>query len=149
MHRYPDRVLLKLVTRLPGLLPLLLPPRDGRAGGARRCRADELDAALAYIAARPEIWEVILTGGDPFVLSPRRLARDRRARSARSPHVKVIRWHTRVPVVDAGRVTRELVARAQGAGKATYVGVHANHPRELTAAARAACARLVDAGIPW
>ena len=61
--------------RLPGLLPLLLPPRDGRPRPPRRCRAEALDAALAYIAAHPEIWEVILTGGDPLMLSPRRLGR--------------------------------------------------------------------------
>ena len=58
VHRYPDRVLLKLTHRLRGLLPLLLPPRNGRPGRASRCRASELDAALGYIAAHPEIWEV-------------------------------------------------------------------------------------------
>jgi lysine 2,3-aminomutase len=64
------------------------------------------------------------------------------------PHVKVLRWHTRVPVTDPGRVTAELIAALNSSGKTVYVAVHANHARELTDAARAACARLADAGIP-
>ena len=81
------------------------------------------------------------------MLSPRRIAEVTRRLGA-IPHVKVLRWHTRVPVVDPGRVTPELVAALRAAGRAVYVAVHANHPRELTEAARAACARLADAGIP-
>ena len=60
----------------------------------------------------------------------------------------MLRWHTRVPVADPGRITVELVAALKAAPKAVYVALHANHARELTEAARAACARLVDAGIP-
>ena len=107
----------------------------------------QLDAALAYIAGHPEIWEVILTGGDPLVLSPRRLGAAMR-RIAAIDHVKVIRLHTRVPVVAPERITPSLVRALKSHGKTTYVALHANHPRELTAAARAACARIVDAGIP-
>jgi len=102
--------------------------------------------ALAYISARPEIWEVILTGGDPFMLAPRRLAGIVAALDGIA-HLGVIRLHTRVPIADPGRVTAALVT-ALAAEKAVFVVVHANHPRELTAAARAACRRLVDAGIP-
>jgi lysine 2,3-aminomutase len=107
----------------------------------------ELDAALAYVRARPEIWEVILTGGDPLVLSARRLRAVVRALAA-IEHVKVIRVHTRVPVATPERVTREVVNALKASGKATYVVLHANHPRELTPAARAACARVIDAGVP-
>ena len=106
-----------------------------------------LDAALAYIAARPEIWEVILTGGDPLILSPRRLAALMQRLSA-IDHVKVIRLHSRVPAADPGRITPALVEALKASGKAVYVALHADHPRELTSAARAACAKLVDAGIP-
>ena len=106
-----------------------------------------MDAALAYISGRPEIWEVIVTGGDPFVLSPRRL-RELMDRLALIDHVKVVRFHTRVPAVDPDRVTDELAAALKTPGKAVYVALHANHPRELTLAARAACARIVDAGLP-
>jgi len=108
--------------------------------------AAEMAAALDYIRARPEIWEVILTGGDPFLLSARRLREIVRALDA-IPHLGVIRFHSRVPIVDPGRITRGLVA-ALAAEKAVYVAIHANHPRELTAAARAACLRLARAGLP-
>ena len=90
---------------------------------------------------------MILTGGDPLVLSPRRLAQIVDALAA-IEHVKIIRVHTRVPVVAPGRITPALVRSLKARGKATYVVLHANHARELTAEARAACARLVDAGIP-
>ena len=105
-----------------------------------------LDRAIAYIEATPAIWEVILTGGDPFVLSPRRIA-EVTARLSAIPHVKILRWHTRVPVVDPGRVTGDLVTALQSPAKTVYVGIHANHPRELTEAARAACRRLADADL--
>jgi lysine 2,3-aminomutase len=107
----------------------------------------EFDAALAYIASRPEIWEVIFTGGDPFMLSARR-ARDATLRLAAIEHIKVLRWHTRVPVVDPLRVTPDLVDAIKTDGATTYVVLHANHPRELTKESRAAIARLVDAGVP-
>src|SRR5204862_6346216 len=100
-----------------------------------------LDAALNYIASTPAIWEVILTGGDPFMLSPRRIAEVTRRLGA-IPHVKVLRWHTRVPAVEPARVTPELVSALRSADTAVYVALHANHARELTSAARAACARL-------
>ena len=105
-----------------------------------------LDRAFAYIEAHPEIWEVIVTGGDPFLLSPRRVAEIVRRLDA-IPHVAVIRFHTRVPVVAPGRVRAGLV-QALAAEKAVYVVVHANHPRELTPAMREAVGRLVRAGIP-
>ena len=79
----------------------------------------------------PGIWEVILTGGDPFMLSPRRIA-EVTTRLGAIDHVKVLRWHTRVPAVDPARVTPELVSALKSAGKTVYVALHANHPRELT-----------------
>jgi lysine 2,3-aminomutase len=90
---------------------------------------------------------VILTGGDPLVLSARRL-RDIVNALGAIEHVKIIRVHTRVPVVEPGRITPALVRSLKARGKATYIVLHANHARELTPPARAACARLVDAGIP-
>jgi len=103
--------------------------------------------ALDYIAGRPEIWEVILTGGDPLVLSTRRLG-EVMERLGAIEHVKVIRLHSRVPAVAPERITGELIAALKASGKTVYVALHANHPRELSPAARAACARLVDAGLP-
>src|SRR6266540_6888750 len=145
VHRYPDRVLLKL-THVCAAYCLFCFRREtvGRAAAPAR---DALDTALAYISGRPDIWEVILSGGDPLVLSDRRL-RDVVKRLARIEHVKIIRLHTRLPVVDPARITPALVRAVKADGKATYVVLHANHPRELTAAARAACGRFIDAGIP-
>jgi lysine 2,3-aminomutase len=108
---------------------------------------ENMDAAIAYIGAHPEIWEVIVTGGDPFILSPRRL-QALAQRLASIPHVKIIRWHTRVPVVAPGRVTEDFVSGLKVEGTTTYVALHANHPRELSPAAREAVACIIDAGIP-
>ncbi|MBN9281952.1 MAG: lysine 2,3-aminomutase, partial [Hyphomicrobium denitrificans] len=104
-------------------------------------------AAIAYIRATPAVWEVILTGGDPLVLSPRRMREVTETLSA-IPHVKILRWHTRVPVVDPDRVTDELIAALKATHKTVFVGLHTNHARELTGSARTAVAKLVDAGIP-
>jgi lysine 2,3-aminomutase len=106
-----------------------------------------LAAAFGYIAAHSGIWEVILTGGDPLTLSLRRLT-DIIARFKTIDHVKVIRLHTRVPVAEPARITAELVDSLHSSGKAIYVALHANHPRELSEGVRAACARIIDAGIP-
>jgi lysine 2,3-aminomutase len=146
VHRYPDRVLLKL-THLCAVYCRFCFRREMIGPHAHALNAAALDAALAYIAARPEIWEVVLTGGDPLVLSPRRV-QQLVSRLAAIAHLAVIRVHTRMPVADPARITPALVRALKARGKATYVVLHANHPRELTPAARAACARLVDAGIP-
>jgi lysine 2,3-aminomutase len=145
VHRYPDRVLLKPVNACAVYCRFCF-RREMVGPGQGALSPAKLDAALGYIAADKNIWEVILTGGDPLVLSARKLAA-MVARLAAIAHVKVVRVHTRVPVAAPERITAAMV-RALKSGKATFVVLHANHPRELTAAARAACARLVDAGIP-
>jgi lysine 2,3-aminomutase len=144
VHRYPDRVLLKLThvcavyCRFCFRREMVGPGEDQMLGAA------EMDAALAYIASHPEIWEVIVTGGDPFTLSPRRLA-EITGRLAAISHVKTLRWHTRMPVADPTRVTDEL-AQAILSPKPSYVAIHVNHPRELTKEARDAAFRLIAAG---
>ena len=146
VHRYPDRVLLTLLHACPVYCRFCF--RKARVGpGGDALTGAGLDTALAYIANHKDIWEVILSGGDPMLLAPRRLAVvfDR---LDRLDHVGVVRLHTRVPVVDPGRVTADLVAALRLSNTATWVSVHTNHPRELTAAAAAALNRLVDAGIP-
>jgi len=147
VHRCPDRALLKLVHTCPVYCRFcfrreMVGPR-GRGGLTARMR----EAAYAYIRTRREIWEVILTGGDPLVLNPANL-RDVMRTLAAIDHVKVIRIHTRVPAVAPERISAAMVAALTAPGSTTYVALHANHPRELTASARAACARIVDAGIP-
>ena len=103
------------------------------SGRARRprCRRPPIDDALDYIRAHPEIWEVILTGGDPLMLSPRRLA-EIMADLAAIDHVKIIRIHTRVPVADPARISGEMIAALKVEGATTWVALHANHARELT-----------------
>jgi lysine 2,3-aminomutase len=146
VHRYPDRVLLKLLATCPVYCRFCFRREMVGQGEGVLSRA-KIERALAYIAERPEIWEVILTGGDPLALSPRRLG-ELALRLAAIPHVKILRVHTRVPVAAPQRIDAALVAALKASGKTVYVALHANHPRELTAQARAACSRLVDAGIP-
>jgi len=147
VHRYPDRVLLKLVHVCPVYCRFCFRREMVGPGRRRALSRAALGRALDYVRAHEEIWEVILTGGDPLVLSATRLREVMRALKA-IPHVKIVRVHTRVPAVAPARVTPELVRALKLGGKATYVVLHANHPRELTSRARAACARIVDAGIP-
>jgi lysine 2,3-aminomutase len=145
VHRYPDRVLLKPSLVCPVYCRFCFRREQIGARGKVMTRA-ALDRAYAYIRETPEIWEVIVTGGDPFLLTPRRIAAIVGALSA-IEHVQVIRFHTRVPILDPRRINAALVA-ALDAAKAIYVVVHANHPRELTKDARAAVAKLIGAGIP-
>jgi len=147
VHRYPDRVLLKLTNicavycRFCFRREMVGPGKPGALGRAA------LQTALDYIRSHPEIWEVILTGGDPLVLSARRLREVMKA-LAGIAHVKIVRIHTRVPVADPARITSELVRAVKAKGKAVYVAIHVNHARELTPAARVAVGRLADAGFP-
>jgi len=147
VHRYPDRVLLTPTHACAVYCRFCFRRETVGPKGARGLTPAALDAALAYVAARPQIWEVIVTGGDPFILSPRRL-KALMGRLAAIPHLKVVRFHTRVPAVDPAAVTPQLVAALKSPAQAVWVALHANHPSELTPAARAACARLIDAGLP-
>jgi lysine 2,3-aminomutase len=146
VHRYPDRVLLKPLHVCPVYCRFCF-RREKVGPGGEALSEDEMAAALAYISARPGIWEVILTGGDPLMLAPRRMAQLIAALEAIG-HVAVVRVHSRVPVVDAGRVTAELIAALKPKRVSLWLAVHCNHPRELTVEARAALERLANAGIP-
>lgn len=146
IHRYPDRVLLKLTSVCPVYCRFCFRRASVGAGTEGVLDDAALDAAFAYVAEHTEIWEVIVTGGDPLAVSPRRLAALSR-RMAALPHVKILRFHSRVPVLAPSRITPELIAALKESGKTVYVAVHANHPRELTAEAREACARLADHGV--
>ncbi|HEX5516851.1 MAG TPA: lysine-2,3-aminomutase-like protein, partial [Pseudolabrys sp.] len=147
VHRYPDRVLLKLThicavyCRFCFRREMVGPDKPTGLSQAA------LAAALDYIRSQSQIWEVILTGGDPLILSPRRLRAVMKSLAA-IDHVKVVRIHTRMPVAEPARVTANLVRAIKIKSKPTYIAVHVNHPRELTARAREACARIADAGIP-
>ena len=141
VHRYPDRVLLKLVAVCAVYCRFCF--RRERVGpGGEAMSPAEMQAALAYIRARPAIWEVVLTGGDPLMLSPRRIA-ETSAAFAAIDHLKVLRWHTRLAVAAPERVTKAMArALRPSGGKTAVVAIHANHAREITPAARAAFRRL-------
>ncbi|WP_046863708.1 lysine-2,3-aminomutase-like protein [Microvirga massiliensis] len=146
VHRYPDRVLLKAVHTCPVYCRFCFRREVVGPGGMGSLTANELESALAYIAAHPAIWEVILTGGDPLILSPRRLSEISK-RLAAMDHVKVLRLHTRVPVAQPELIDEELLAALKESGKAVYIALHANHAREFSKSARLACARILESGI--
>jgi lysine 2,3-aminomutase len=147
VHRYPDRVLFKLVHVCAVYCRFCFRREMVGPGKATTLSEGAYQNALAYIRAHPEVWEVILTGGDPLMLSPRRLS-EVMADLARIDHVRIIRIHTRVPVAEPQRINDKMVAALKVKGATTWVALHANHVRELTPNARAACAAMIDAGIP-
>ncbi len=145
VHRYPDRVLLMPAGICAAYCRFCF--RRTRVGSnAAVLTAAELAACLDYVRARPAIWEVILSGGDPLVLAPRRLGNLVTALNAIG-HVDVVRVHTRLPVADPQRVTPALAAALRAPDTAVWAALHVNHPRELTPAALAAIRRLRDAGV--
>ncbi len=146
VHRYPDRVLLKPVHVCPVYCRFCFRREQVGPSGEVLSEA-ELDRAISWITSQPQIFEVILTGGDPLILSEARL-RMLVARVAAIPHVGVLRIHTRVPIVAPERVTAERVAALRVPGLATWVGVHVNHADELDESVAAALGCLVDGGIP-
>ena len=147
VHRYPDRVLLKL-THVCAVYCRFCFRREMVGPDKPNALSPEaLKAALDYIRDNSGIWEVILTGGDPLILSPRRL-RAVMQELAGIAHVKVVRIHTRMPVAEPSRITPDLIRALKASKKSVYVAVHVNHARELGREAREACARMADAGIP-
>jgi lysine 2,3-aminomutase len=147
VHRYPDRALFKVIHVCAVYCRFCFRREMVGPGKSTALSEGAYQNALAYIRAHTEIWEVILTGGDPLMLSPRRLA-EIMADVAAIEHVKIIRIHTRVPVAEPSRISAEMVAALKAKGATTWVALHANHVRELTRNARAACAAIIDAGIP-
>jgi lysine 2,3-aminomutase len=147
VHRYPDRVLLKLTGICAVYCRFCFRREMVGPGHDPTLSAAALAAAVDYVRRHPSVWEVIVTGGDPLVLSPRRIA-EVTAALAGIGHVKVLRWHTRIPVVAPERVTPALIGAIKSPRQTVWLALHANHPRELTPEARSACARIADAGIP-
>ncbi len=153
VHRYPDRALLKLVSVCPiycrfcfrreTIGPTSEQKQNSSPSGV--LSEDQLQAALDYLKTHQEIWEVIITGGDPLILSPRHI-KNLNQKLATISHIKVVRWHTRVPVILPEHITTQLCQALKCDGKAVYIGLHTNHPEELNSQALAACKRLIDAG---
>jgi len=145
VHRYPDRALLKPLLACPVYCRFCFRREKVGPDGGLLTEA-ELQEALAWFEGNTAIREVILTGGDPLMLSARRLG-EILGRLAGLAHIETLRIHTRVPVADPARVTAPLVAAMRQA-KPVVIAVHANHAREFTPDAGVALARLADAGVP-
>ncbi|MFM7083950.1 MAG: lysine-2,3-aminomutase-like protein [Hyphomicrobium sp.] len=146
VHRHADRVLLKIV----GVCPVycrfcfrrdMIGPEKGT-----NLTDEQIEKALEYIEAHPQIWEVILTGGDPFMLSERRIG-DLVGKIEKISHVKILRWHTRVPFVDPHKITTSFVDRLKNTSKTVIVALHVNHPKEFSEEALIAVRELRNAGI--
>jgi len=145
VHRYPDRVLLKLLSVCPVYCRFCFRRETVGRGKGELLQEHHVRAALDYIATRQQIFEVILTGGDPLMLSARRLEAVSR-RLAEIPHVRLLRVHTRAPTVAPDLVTSDRLAAFRESGKRLFVALHVNHARELTESAREAIARLHESG---
>jgi lysine 2,3-aminomutase len=145
VHRYPDRALLKPLLVCPVYCRFCFRREHVGPDGGLLSEA-ELQAAYAWFAARPAIREVILTGGDPLMLSPRRLASIVNALSG-IPHIEMLRVHTRVPTADPARVT-ETRADALETSKTLRDVLHAKHPCALTGEAIGALRRIQARAVP-
>ena len=145
VHRYPDRALLKPLLICPVYCRFCFRREHVGPDGGLLTEA-ELEAAYAWFAAHPAITEIILTGGDPLMLSPRRLGTIISTLSA-IPHIQTIRIHSRVPVADPERVTPALAA-AMETDRSMWLVVHANHAREFGPACAQALRRVRSLGIP-
>src|SRR5947209_12244808 len=145
VHKYPDRVLLLAVDHCSVYCRHCTRRRitSGEEGGISR---EELQEAIAYLRGHPEVRDVLVSGGDPLLLSTARLL-ELLEGIRRVPHVEIVRIGTRIPVCLPMRVDDEL-ARALRAFAPLFVVTHFNHAKEITPEAREACARLVDHGIP-
>ncbi|QUS35720.1 lysine-2,3-aminomutase-like protein [Falsirhodobacter algicola] len=143
-HRYPDRVILHATQTCEVYCRFCF--RREAVGEDGPLPDAQMDAVIEYLGATRAIREVILTGGDPLVLSPRRLSALLRRLEA-IPHLEMVRFHTRVPIVAPEKVTEALL-QALDIRPAVYVVVHTNHAAELTEGAAAALRRLTRAGIP-
>jgi lysine 2,3-aminomutase len=145
VHRYPDRALLKPLLACPVYCRFCFRREKVGPDGGLLTEA-ELQEALAWFEGNTAIREVILTGGDPLMLSARRLG-EILGRLAGMAHIETLRIHTRVPVADPARITTALVG-AMRQTKPVFIAVHANHAREFTSDAGLALARLAEAGVP-
>ena|SRR3990167_10164596 len=145
VHRYPDRCLFMPVHICPVYCRFCF--RKEKIGRSKTTLSQhETNAAINYISNHHEIWEVIITGGDPLILKPIQL-QSIIERLNNIQHVEIIRIHTRIPVVEPHRIHTELI-HALKCDKPVYVVLHANHPKEFSKDATDACKNLVDAGIP-
>jgi lysine 2,3-aminomutase len=144
VHRYADRVLLKLANVCAVYCRYCF-RREMVGPGADVLNAQERTEALDYIRNHKKIWEVILTGGDPLILSARNLCATL-DELEEIEHVQIVRIHTRIPIADPARITPDLLKALKNCKKPVYVVLHINHVQEISNEARAAITALLDAG---
>jgi lysine 2,3-aminomutase len=145
VHRYPDRVLMLVTTQCASYCRFCTRSRVVGDSHAQFNRAT-YERQLAYIAATPQVRDVLLSGGDALLLAQPVLENILR-RLQEIPHVEVVRIGTRVPVFLPQRITPELVAMLHRYHP-LWMNIHFNHPKEITPEVEVALARLADAGIP-
>ena len=144
-HRYPDRVLLKPTHKCAVYCRFCF-RREKVGDNSIRLSDEELEQAMKYIEANKQIWEVILTGGDPLFMSADHIHKTMR-RLEQIPHIEIIRFHTRIPVVSPELISKKLIKTLQSS-KAVFIVLHSNHPDEFTEEAIEACQKITHAGIP-
>ncbi|HTN42853.1 MAG TPA: KamA family radical SAM protein [Nitrospiria bacterium] len=144
VHRYPDRVLLMVTNQCP--IYCRFCTRKRLVGKPGFISKGDLDRAVDYIHDHPEIRDVILSGGDPLLLTDDHLERVLKALRA-IPHLEIIRIGSRVPGSLPSRITENLCAMVKKYHP-IYMNLHFNHPDEITPEVKQACERLADAGIP-
>lgn len=144
IHRYPDRCLLQPVKLCPVYCRFCF-RRETVGPGNAALTEGELQSCYTYIQNHPEIWEVILSGGDPLILKPKQLDKII-SNLSQIKHVEIIRIHTRVPLVDSARINPEMLTVLKQR-KPIYVVLHINHPAEFSATAITAIDQLADNGI--
>jgi len=145
VHRYPDRVLFLVTDRCAAYCRYCT--RSRLVSNAQDYNFHpEYEQGLRYIEAHPEIRDVLLSGGDPLLLSDKKLEH-LISRLREIPHVEFIRIGSRIPVFLPQRITPELCEIFRKYGP-VWMSIHVNHPRECTAELRAACERLSFAGVP-
>lgn len=146
VHRYPDRVLLKANSACAVYCRFCF-RRETVGPFGENLNEVEIDNAINYISKDPNIWEVIFTGGDPFVLSPIKIKRIL-DKIDKIKHIKIIRFHTRIPIVKPKLITEKLIRTLANRTATIFIAIHINHALEITSNGKKACAMLVDAGIP-
>ncbi|MCK5784916.1 MAG: radical SAM protein, partial [Desulfobacterales bacterium] len=143
IHRYPDRVVFMVSNQCAVYCRHCM--RKRRVGQEKEISESEIDGGIAYIRSTPAVRDVILSGGDPLMLSNKRLEKIL-FQIRQIPHVEIIRIHTRIPCALPQRIDKSLADMLKKYHP-LYMNIQFNHPDELTPQSTAACAALADAGI--
>lgn len=144
VHRYPHRVIFLVSNQCAVYCRFCM--RKRRIDKGAQVTPNAIHEGISYIRQNRQITEVILSGGDPFMLDDATLI-EILAALRRMPHIRILRIHTRIPNAWPQRITPDTT-KALSAFHPLYINIHFNHPQEITPQAKKACALLADAGIP-